>query len=396
MVISKATIQAFRDDLCKDQREIKIISDPTNLSKSGLIVRKYSTSIEEFKNEIDVMTYLLNDGLSNIPSIIGYGSDSIGSYLDIEYYNGIRVFNLLAYIRELQREHPEYSVLLSEFRDEILSKCLHNQINIQKSLLKWSYTSPNKEPYPQNKLFIIINMLSELYGFELDQKRIKNELVYIADEFERISVVPFRDSTTKNMVIYYPDLYLGNYVDSDEDALSADEHRKTVFFRMVQDGSYKNILSSPIIDFDFSSCENLTSVYDDPIGFSCHEITFNGIPNENKLVWLEDQSINSKDIALSFIIRYLRFGGRKMTYHIIHPHAYKYRFKYDNEFFYFNHLDQIIQHFWPDSHSAIPEFLKLIQKVKKPSNVDLFDDVDEFEIQYPNCNRKFYLDIFPY
>lgn len=396
MVIGKTTIQAFRDDLCKDQREIQIISDSYNRSKSGLIVRKYSTSIEEFKNEMDVMTHLSKDGLNNIPLVTGFGSDSIGSYLDIEYYNGIRVFNLLAYIRELRAEHPEYLALLSEFRDEILNKCLLNQISIQKSLLKWSCSSQKKEPYPQNKLYIIISMLSELGGFEVDQKKIQNELINIASEFEQISTVPFRDSTTKNMVIYYPDLYLGKYVESDEDVLSADERRKAAFFRMVQDGSYEEILNSPIIDYDFSSCENLTSVYDDPIGFLCHEITFKGIPNASELIWLEGQKIDSKDIALSFIIRYLRFGGRKMTYHIIHPHAYKYRFKYDNEFFYFGHLDQIVQYFWPDSTVAIPEFLKLIQNVKKLNKSDLFDDVDEFEIQYPNCNRKFYLDIFPY
>lgn len=396
MVISKATIQAFRDDLCKDQREIKIISDVTNRTKTGLLVRKYSTSIEEFKNEVDVMTYLSSDGLDNIPSVIGSGSDSIGSYLDIEYYNGIRVFNLLAYIREFQKEFPEYFDSLSEFRESILRKCLLNQISIQKSLLKWSHISQPKTPYPQNKLFIIIDMLSELYGVELNQQQIKNELRFIADEFEKISIVPFRDSTTKNMVIYYPDLYLGNYIETNGDALIADKKRKQVFLKMIQDGSFQNLLHSPIIDFDFSSCENLTSVYDDPIGFSCHEITFKGIPHESSLVWLEDQRINSKDIALSFIIRYLRFGGRKMTYHIIHPHAYTYRFKYDNEFFYFNQLDQIVKHFWPESTMVIPEFFKLIQKIKLPSKADLFDEVDEFEVQYPDCNRKFYLDIFPY
>lgn len=396
MVISKATIKAFRDDLCKDQREIQIISDTSSQSNTGFIVRKYSTSIEEFKNEIDVMTCLANDGLQNIPSVIGSGSDAIGSYLDIEYYNGIRVFNLLAYIREIQGMYTEYADLLSEFREEILHKCLINQIHVQSSLFNWSRTSLPKMPYPQNKLFIIINMLSELYGFELDQQKIKNELWYIANEFEKISVVPFRDSTTKNMVIYYPDLYLGNYIEDDGDTLCADERRKIAFLRMVQDGSYRRILDSPIIDFDFSSCENLTSVYDDPIGFSCHEITFKGIPNANELIWLDNYKINPKEIALSFIIRYLRFGGRKMTYHIIHPHAYIYRFKYDNEFFYFNKLEPIIKHFWPESASVIPEFLKLVQNVKKTNKTDLFDDVDEFEIQYPNCNRKFYLDIFPY
>ena len=52
-----------------------------------------------------------------------------------------------------------------------------------------------------------------------------------------------------------------------------------------------------------------------------------------------------------------------MCYHIFHPDAYKYRFKYDNENFYFDNLKEIILHFWPSADQEIPEFLKFIDEI---------------------------------
>lgn len=396
MKISNTILKSFRDDLCKDQREIRILFDKTHTSQTGLILRKYSSSLQEFENEIDVINHFQNDELKNIPAIIGSGSDELGTYLDIEYYNGIRVFNVLAYIREFQNTSAVYSETLSLFEEQLLGKCLRNQKKIQKSLYRWSISGSNIQPYPNRKLFIVVDMLLELFGLELNQQEIKQELVYIADEFEKIVKVPFRDSTTKNMVIYCPELYLERFLSDGGDSLTADELRKEFFFKMVEDGSFTKLLDCPIIDFDFSSCEYLTSLYDDPIGFSCHEITFKRIPKAEDLIWFDNSKLDYRDIALSFIIRYLRFGGRKMTYHIIHPHAYSYRFRYDNEFFYFDQLESIIRHFWPDSINVIPEFINLIRKITTLSNSKVFDEEDKFELQYPDCNRKFYLDIFPY
>lgn len=199
------------------------------------------------------------------------------------------------------------------------------------------------------------------------------------------------------MVIYYPKLYLGNFIDENTDVLSADLKRKDFFIKMIKDGTYKDILNAPIIDFDFSSCEYLTSIYDDPIGYNCHEIMWSGTLDVEELIWYGEKSINfGKDIALSFIIRFLRFGGRKMCYHIFHPHAYKYRFKYDNEKFYFNNLNKIIIHYWPECEKCIPEFMNFINKVVLFDKSKIIDDIDGFELEYPSCNRKFYLDLFPY
>ncbi|MDE6294253.1 MAG: hypothetical protein K2L88_06515, partial [Clostridiales bacterium] len=193
-----------------------------------------------------------------------------------------------------------------------------------------------------------------------------------------------------------PELYLGKFVEKGKSVLEGDEVRKQKVLDYLVDGSYKKVIDCPIIDFDFSSCEHLTSIYDDPIGFTSHEIAFTAMPSEKELVWIAGESVNKKDIAISYIIRYLRFGGRKIMYHIFHPNAYKYRFKYDNENFYFDNLIEIILHYWPQAKDVIPEFIKFITSVKEFDKSKIIDSIDEFELQYPQCNRKFYVDVFPY
>lgn len=400
MNFSKEVIRLFRDDLCKDQREIEI--SPYADSISGKVMRKYNTSKDEYAAEINVINFLLKENVGCVPRIFGDGSKVLDGgqevpYVDIEYFDGIRVYNVLAYLRIIEKSNLGLHNQVVELRTALYEKCKYNQIKIQEALIKLAKTSNQSKIYPQQKLIDLVKMLCEIMELDVDVDLYNHDLPYIIEEFNRIATVPFRDSTTKNMVLYYPKLYLENYLAADKDVLVADERRLETFIQMLKSGEYKELLKCPIIDFDFSSCQDLTSRYDDPIGYSCHEINWSGIPNARDLVWDNDDSnLDGKEIAISFIIRFLRFGGRKMTYHIFHPNAYKFRFKYDDENFYFDHLNEIINHFWPQAKTTIPSFLEFINKVVKYDKTKIIDDIDEFELEYPNCNRKFYVDIFPY
>lgn len=396
MNIERKLIDIFKNDLCKDQREIKVFESKS--SSSGKVLRKFNTSIEEYKNEIKVIDYLINEGLTGIPRIIEHNFNDSTPYIDIEYFDGIRVYNLLAYLREFEIAYPSLSEKIVQLRNLLKAKCLERQKKIQAALIKWAHENSKTAIYPQDKLYNIVNILSEVMEMKnINLQKLQIELKQIITDFEKIATVPFRDSTTKNMVIYLPELYLENYMTGKHDALEADEKRKKVVLEKLLSDNYSDIENAQIIDFDFSSCEHLTSVFDDPIGYNCHEILWNGIPNKDKLFWNGySENLGGKEIAISFIIRYLRFGGRKMCYHIFHPDAYKYRFKYDNENFYFNNLKNILLHFWPTAETNIPEFIKFIEEVVKFDKNKIIDDIDEFEITYPDCNRKFYLDLFPY
>lgn len=399
MNISKELITVFRDDLCKDQRKIEIIEDNKGISRTGYVMRKYSSSTQEYENEQNVISYLIKLGMDGIPKILSYGKNVDGEYyIDIEYFDGIRVYNVLAYLREIIQQYDVLAERAKAAYDKMIQRCLLRQKRIQEILISWAKTHKKNDIYPQKKVLNIVKLLSEVMDVDINLEELNKELEYITVEFNKIAEIPFRDSTTKNMVLYCPEMYIGNFVKDGEDIFAADFRRKEYFKDFIGSDRFEDFIdNTPIIDFDFSSCEHLTSVYDDPIGFLCHEITWQGMPNKSDLIWVRDnREIVDKDIALSFIVRYMRFGGRKIAYHIFHPNAYKYRFCYDNEDFYFNNLNKIILHYWSDAKKYIPQLMNFITYVKTYDKKLIIDDVDEFEMFFPNSNRKFYLDLFPY
>ena len=399
MFFEKRLVDTFKNDLCKDQREIKILPCSKKESISQKIMRKYSTSFEEFENEISVINFLRTNNVNGIPRVISSGKEDNVPFIDIEYYDGIRVYNVLAYLRDIAEEYPDLKKEALECKRILKKKCLNRQKIIQKKLVEWSKTSEKKDIYPQQKIINIVNLLLETMQITgIDIAKMNSELNYIINEFNKNATIPFRDSTTKNMVLYIPELYLKNFIGKDNDVFAADDIRKEYFVKMMRNGEIKKVLEAQIIDFDFATCEHLTTIYDDPIGYNCHEILFTRIPNTKSLKWncVNNVENEGKCIAISFIIRYLRFGGRKLCYHIFHPNAYKFRFRYDNEYFYFHYLEKLVKHFWPESTIVIPEFLKFINAVDTYDKSKIIDDVDEFELEFPNSNRKFYIDIFPY
>ncbi len=398
MYIKKEVLEIFRCDLCKDQRKIVIMNNYNKLYPTEKIMRKYNFSKDEFEEEKGVINFLSRKGITGIPSIIETGVEKNIPYIDIEYFEGIRVYNLLAYIRKIDPREQDIYSKAQELKKIIIINCLNRQIQIQKALIEWSKNNNKNKVYPQSKLLNIVKILVLVMNLDIDFEKIESELSYLTIEFDKRAMVPFRDSTFKNMLIFAPELYLGKFIDDDTNVFQADEKRFEYFKVMLKENKY-NILKDEkkLIDFDFSSCEYLTTPYDDPIGFLCHEITYNGIPSDDKLIWSNEFDKNDYlGIAISYIVRYIRFGGRKLVYHIFHPNAYKYRFFYDDEFFYFKKLNDIISHFWPESKKNIPEFIKFIDMVKNFNINLLIDDKDIFEIKYPKCNRSFYLDIFPY
>ena len=70
MYIKKELIDIFKNDLCKDQREIKVYDSES--SSSGKVLRKFNTSMEEYENEIKVIDYLIKEGVTGIPRVINH------------------------------------------------------------------------------------------------------------------------------------------------------------------------------------------------------------------------------------------------------------------------------------------------------------------------------------
>ena len=405
MRVDKKFLKIFRDDLCKDQRDILVIS--SRKSRTGKKIRKFSTSNDENVDEIDVLNYLQEQGVTGIPRVLEKNDNADKPYIDLEYYDGIRVFNVLSYIRRVKREYLNLAPIAEKLRKELFNKTKERQKLIQKHLIDWALKNDKKRIYPQQKLYTLVDVL---YGIihskdedsvvEAGLAEINKDIDKVVEIFNEYADTPFRDATTKNMVLYYKHLYLGKFIKRGKSTLEADEDRYRYFVRMLKNGHYKKLLKAEIIDLDFSSCTDLTTRYDDSIGFLCHEINFRKILEPKELAWnMDEDKANGKAIAITFIVRYLRFGGRKLAYHMLHPDAYFSRFKYDHENFYFERLSKLVTYYWPESKKELPNLLKFFDDVdftRKFDKDSVIDSVDEFEKEYPDCSRKFYIDIYPY
>lgn len=368
----KYTIDLFKRDLWKDQRKLEVLPED---GKVNLI--KYYDDIEEMNTEISVTEFLHSKRIEGIPFIKPYGNLSTV----MPYYSGIRLFNLLV---ELDLLTGKYNDKISRIKKSLILRCEKRQICIQREMLEWRSKQSERNPYPHAKIKSIVRILSNCLGIVLDQGAIDNEIDRINDYWNSVVRVPFRDATTKNMILNSPALYMNNF--------SSDAERNQFIKKSIVDNTYKEWLDSPIVDIDFSSTIHDTTYEDDVISLRCHERTWSGgYLNENELLWNGEP--DAKRAAITFLIRYFRFGGRKAAYRLIHPKAHRIRFKYDNDIFYFSRLPIIMRRLWPKCMEEYPNMMSFIETasqylVTAKVTTDLF-------LEYGNEQAEYYTDVFP-
>ena len=169
--------------------------------------------------------------------------------------------------------------------------------------------------------------------------------------------------------------------------------RNEYLLSSIKDHTYKKWLDAEIVDFDFCSCLHDTTYEDDVISLKYHERTWEGgLPTSKELIWNGEP--DSKRAAISFLIRYFRFGGRKAAYRLIHPTGHRIRFKYDNDVFYFFKLPQVLQHLWPDCENEYPNLMRFIKMSSRYLNIQS-NETDAFLSYYANHDKTYYTDVFP-
>jgi hypothetical protein len=159
--------------------------------------------------------------------------------------------------------------------------------------------------------------------------------------------------------------------------------------RLLNESELKFWEQVPLIDVDFASVEHLTTFEDDPISLHFHECSFTSCPNEpTSLLLIPSHSkTDGFRTAATFLVRYMRFGGRKLAYKLINSQGFEIRFRYDDPFFYFQQLETIIQKLSQDFLDDYCHLIDLIRKIGKtaaaPSTADReFLRVDHFRSAY--------------
>ena len=346
--VRRADVEFFRDDLWKDLRPF-----PRAPSENQFAKDCFEHRFALF--EASILLYLRERlGSDAVPEPLGV-SDRV---LVMERVRGVRLFDLIRHLKSIENVR----------RDGIAQKALNTLLNrartrlgeIQRELYSVREIFAN-ESYPLGRklnhllgLFVrVLDIRQQPHGWE-------DCLVDFVDFWESECVfVPFRDATTKNMIV--SDLRLAATPGVDD--AEAAQRVATAILLDSESADYWN--SVRLVDIDFSSINHLTSPEDDPISLMCHEWTFGCVELTSKSFLLEPMLgvPNDERTAASFLVRYLRFGGRKLAYKLINAQGFKVRFAYDDPLFYFERLPRICSDVCEDFANAHRPLLELIQLI---------------------------------
>jgi len=357
-------LKIFHDDLWKDKRIVD----------QRVVFVKRSESTYEKNTEVSVIQHLHEKNIEGIPELIKVTENEIYLYS----FKGIRVFELLVQLDELF--HKKGLSRAHEVKDLIIARCEERQKRIQHALSEWRQGQPVREPYPMFKFNSIVKVLAYCTKIKYDVKRAEEEMEKLYACWANFATVPFRDATTRNMMFCSDKFTRIKFSQTEERAQKV----RDVIEAMLNDNNFWEC--ELIGDFDFSTCIHDTTLEDDFISCKFHERTFNGNPfvEPKEVIWFGEP--NEIRAALSFYIRYYRFGGRKAAYRFLNPVNHMVRFRYDSDIFYFFQLNTIMRNLWKEVDNEFPLLLEITEKLSKTLGSSIAK-TDLFYETYPNAKR---------
>jgi hypothetical protein len=366
-------VDFFLRDLWKDLRPIPHQAAAGTFAKDCF---KHSEALREA-----AVLLILGDRIDRSGFPIPYSVHD--SVLFMERVQGVRLYDLLRHLRKLGDDRQDGG---AENAAKILVARARKRLRaVQLELLALrGVLSEGSYPLEQ-KLHDLLSLFVRIMDLRAPPRDWERNLEAFVDYWDDECVsVPFRDATTKNMLIADPNLGLPPNADDIDGAQQAAV--ATVLDQ--QPASYWD--SVRLVDIDFSSIAHTTSPEDDPISLHCHECTFASCMSEPEFFVL-DPMLGAPDAyrcAASFFVRYLRFGGRKLAYKLINAQGFKVRFAYDDPLFYFVRLPGICRKMSPAFAEQYAPLLQLVEQIaergRHPSASDMaLMSVDHLRKYYP-------------
>lgn len=372
--VRRADVDFFVNDLWKDLRSFPATSAASGFAKDCFDPRAAlieATVLLLLQERLDPMSF---------PTPVAVEE----SVLVMERIPGVRLFDLIRHLRHIDQEQRDgvgidvIQLLLARATEQL------RLIQCELYSLRSIFT---QETYPLEQK---LRGLLDLFVRVMDIRTVPPEWVRCLEDFvdywsAECVAVPFRDATTKNMIVGDEQLNLA--VSHDDSESAQREAVRQALSR--QEMSYW--ASVPIVNIDFTSITHLTSPEDDPISLLCHEWTF-GSRLIDPASFVLDACLGSPDAkrcAASFLVRYLRFGGRKLAYKLINAQGFKTRFAYDKPLFYFDQLPDICLTLSPEFCREFGPLLDVIRliadQIRQPSPHDVaLMSVDHVRKHFPN------------
>lgn len=370
--VRKKDVNYFVEELWKDRRPFPVAKDPREFAKDCFT---YPLALIE-ASVLLLLRERLGENVVPLPKRIE------GSVLIQERIRGARLFDLIRHLRGIENDSADtgaaatYAILMDRARTRLRS--------IQLELVHLGPLFCH-EPYPlRNKLASLLELFLSVLDIQHVPPTWKQSLDNFVDYWDSDCVsLPFRDATTKNMIVADERLALGHEKDWDR-------AQKAAVIELLRNEPPEFWNAVPIIDVDFSSVVHLTSIEDDPISLHCHEWTF-GSQVISASNFVLDDSLGQPDperAAATLLVRYLRFGGRKLAYYLINSQGFKMRFAYDNPLFYFREIPKLCGTLSPQFLTNYSDLIHVVELIFLGARTPSRADQDLLEVDHLRRYRR--------
>lgn len=365
-------IDRFTADLWKDIRRLQ-----ENDSDGVLTIRRYSDTKILIEEELPFLNFLSQQNLSwKTPKVVSHTNDCI----EFEYLDGIRLFNFIIELRKLYLiEKSEKAMNLLERIKSILTNQL---LDFQTITHSWTKQITIQYPF-FDKCFTPIQLISNVLSFDFNEEEVKSDLKCIAEIVSNNSDALFRDATPKNAILHLPELYYNKF--------KYDDAARLVVIRSMVNSDYftDKLLLEKIYQFDFTGCVYLCPQVDDLIAINLHESMMWA---KSSQIFYESNFANPVFLATMFV-RFIRFGGRKLAYKLLHKDGHVMRFRFDNEKYYFERLQDVIRKLQELKLIKGNALLLVMKEFEKATNI--IPSVDYFDPDGTKSQCK-YSDVYPH
>ena len=302
--ITEHSLDYFAENLNKDRRSI----EQPDCLQNGYYV-KQCESVEAAAHEANVLRLFERHLPGHAPRLFKRKQYT----LVIEAQRGMRFYDLL---RQLDSQAPQRAILQQ--------RC-NQRLQQQQALLLAERANISSEPYPFHAQ--VTELLTVLCSLLRLPPPPLAELATLDQLWQQQCSVPFRDATPKNILLVEPRLCPTLAPQQRQQALHDLLHGPLEYWQNV-----------PLLDLDFTSTKHLTSPADDVLSLNGHAVNFAAAHTDVAAAGKKCLPLKALADDLTLLVRYLRFGGRKLAYKLMNPTGFAVRFRYDEPCFYLNAL----------------------------------------------------------
>lgn len=341
----------FRVEISKDEQP------PVHYLNGGLI--KTTTSPLTAAAEYSALNRLAGRRLAPVPLGVN------GCQVIIDEARGIRVHELLVHAAR----HPHLHTVATAFLDRLAARLTTIQTELR-------YPTWPTQAYPfDSKVTATIAFLSRLLCLPTNAAH-DVELARMEVEWLAMARVPFRDAVVKNMILVDHALAPGF-------ASSWSERAEAIENALSTQG--EELFARELQDIDFSSVVHLTTFADDWVSLQLHESC---APFMKGRALQFPPRCSKREIALSILVRFIRFGGRKMAYALLAPTSAAERFEHDSAAYYFDHLTGAVESADPTFWAEYPATGERIRLLAQRFAAVTMPDHDLVPTRYPSWKES--------